>query len=191
MQVHDDDDDELRRIAHLHARAIRSFIGHFEHDLMEVEEIFADVLYLAHQNRESLREASDGQMRSWLLRTARNLGSNRIRRALTRRRLVERLAREPLPFVSAPDDDLIAYQDELAALAQSEKVTEVLSRLREDYRRVIVMQALGMSGPEIGAALGISANAARKRLMRARAILRTSYEAAIKQEEQLGRTGHE
>jgi RNA polymerase sigma-70 factor (ECF subfamily) len=55
-----------------------------------------------------------------------------------------------------------------AAQEQAEAVQAVLARLPEDYRRAIVLRYQeGQSFDEIGQALGLTANAARKLLVRA------------------------
>src|SRR5262245_48574732 len=57
---------------------------------------------------------------------------------------------------------------EAAANEQAEIVQGVLARLPEDYRRVIVLRYQeGLGFEEIGQALGLTANAARKLLVRA------------------------
>jgi RNA polymerase sigma-70 factor (ECF subfamily) len=57
---------------------------------------------------------------------------------------------------------------EAAAHEQAELVQHVLARLPEDYRRVVVLRYQeGQSFEEIGQALGLTANAARKLLVRA------------------------
>lgn len=169
------DDEALRLLGRTHGRAVQSLVAHYERDPGEAEEIVSDVFLLAHQNMGGLVSAPDAQVRSWLLRTARFLTANEVRRSMTRRRLLDRLAHEPLPLVSSPDDEFAATEQTAAAQAQSERVSAILATLRDDYRETLVMDALGEHGDGIGAALGISANAARKRLMRARAAFRSSY----------------
>jgi DNA-directed RNA polymerase specialized sigma24 family protein len=77
--------------------------------------------------------------------------------------------------VPTPDDELLVRDAEVAAQALSNRVREILDQLRPDYQEVLLMDARGIHGPAIGEALGISANAARKRLMRARAALRAAF----------------
>ncbi|MFZ1489027.1 MAG: sigma-70 family RNA polymerase sigma factor [Ilumatobacteraceae bacterium] len=174
-----DDADLLRELGATYGRVVWSSVRRFERDPMEVEEIVADVFRLAYQHIDQLKVVSDSEARSWLLRTARFLTSNQTRRSMSRRRLYDRLAREPLPVAAAPDDELTAAENEEETTRQSERVCEVLSGLRSDYRQVLTMAALGEHGSAIGTALGVSANAARKRLMRARAAFREAYVASL------------
>ena len=168
-------DEAFRVLVRTNARAVRSIIGRREHDRMEVDEISADVFALAYARMDTLGAVSEGEVRSWLFRTARFLTANEVRRSMSRRRLYERLQREPLPLSAAPDDELAAWDDEVVAQQQSARISVALADLRPDYRRALVMDALGHKGRDIGSAMAISPNAARKRLMRARAAFRLSY----------------
>ncbi len=172
------EEDAFRALVRTYAQPVRSVIGRREKNLMEIDEISADVFALAHDHMADLAQASEGQVRSWLLRTARFLTSNEVRRAMSRRRLYERLRREPLPLAASPDDELAAVDEEAAVRRESALLRSVLASLRPDYRTALVMAALGQHGVEIAAALSISDNAARKRLMRARAAFREAYEAS-------------
>jgi RNA polymerase sigma factor (sigma-70 family) len=149
---------------------------------MEAEEVVADVFHLAYRNLSQLGVATDQQVKSWLLRTASYLMANQMRRAMTRRRLVERLAREPLTLVATPAEEFETADDNADAAHQSERVMHVLSSLRDDYRQALVMHALGERGADIGDLLGVSENAARKRLMRARIAFRDAYSSLADRE---------
>jgi len=172
------EEDAFRALVRTYARPVRSVIRRYEKNPMEIDEITADVFALAHDHWADLAQASEGQVRSWLLRTARFMTSNEVRRAMSRRRLYERLRREPLPVAATPDDELAAVDGEAAVREESARVHTVLASLRPDYQTALVMAAFGQHGLEIAAALGISDNAARKRLMRARAAFREAYESS-------------
>lgn len=175
---HHVDEDAFRALVRTYAWPVRSVIERHEKNRMEIEEISADVFALAHHHMADLAQVSEGQVRSWLLRTARYMTSNKVRHAMSRRRLYERLLREPLEMAASPDDEFASLDDAAAVRAESARVHSVLAELRPDYRMVLVMAALGDRGTEIAVALGISDNAARKRLMRARAAFREDYEAS-------------
>ena len=106
----------------------------------------------AWNNFHKLREPR--KVRSWLVAIAANEA-----RQLARR--IRVLAGEPArPFASDADPDLI-------------DLSTALSRLSPDERRLLGMRyALGLSSPEIGEALGLSAGAVRHRLMRLLARIR-------------------
>ena len=98
-----------------------------------------------------------------------------MRRSLTRRRLLERLAREPLALAPSPEDEFSTLDEAASAAEQTAVLIRAFEGLSPDYRRVLVLDALGERGPAIGDELGVSAGAARKRLMRARIELRDIF----------------
>lgn len=172
-----DDADHLRRIVAAHGRIVETYLAYIERDAAVREELWADVVGLAYQHLDELHCLSAGQVRSWLLRTARNLTANAARRAQTRRRLAERLAREPVAFVTSAEDEFIDSDLSAEHRARSERIRCSLDQLSDGYRRILTMDALGQNGPLIAAQLGISHQAARSRLMRARNAFITAFTA--------------
>ncbi len=169
----------MRRLARLHGRAVRYVVSSHVDDRADVDEIVADVLRLAYDNLHKLRSATEDQRRSWLLRTGRYLAANHVRRTISRHRLHGRLSSEPWFWAPSGEESYIADDETTSSLLRSQVVRDVLDGLRDDYRQVLVMDALGDHGTNIGAHLGVSANAARKRLMRARRAFRDAYLAAV------------
>ena len=73
----------------------------------------------------------------------------------------------------APFADPIALDDEVAMRQRSARLAEALAALPPLHREVILLRDIqGLSAPEAGAALGISLDALKSRLHRARASLR-------------------
>lgn len=177
------DDDALREMARVHGRAMTSVIRVSERDPGEVEELVADVLILAAQRLDDLRDLTDLQLHAWLVRTARHLCANHVRRTLTRRRFVERFAREPIPVVPEPADVFATSELTEEADRQARRVRSALERMAPDYRQVLVLDALGETGTSIGATMGISPGAARKRLARARARFREVFATVYENED--------
>lgn len=171
------DDEVLREFARLHGRAVVQVIRVRERDPGEVEELLSDVLFVASKNLDGLREASEAQVRVWMLRTARFVSANHVRRAVTRRRFVERLAREPIPVAPTPDEVFDQAQEAEAAQVRARLVRRTLDVMAPEYRQVLVLDALGESGSAIGETMGISPGAARKRLARARGRFRELFES--------------
>lgn len=165
----------LRRLGERHGRALWSYTAGLERDQGVVEEVVNDVLRIASVHLVALGDMSDGQVRGWLFRTASNLVANHARRTMSYRRLVERLAREPATSTASVEDEWSWSEDVAADRARSDRIRVTLAALREDYRLALVMTASGRSHAEIGAVLGVSENAARKRAMRARAAFREAY----------------
>lgn len=165
----------LTAIVSEHSEVIRSVIRRYERNAATVEDLTSDVFHLAFLKIEHLVDLDSIQVRLWLIRTARNLSANWVRRAITSRHLHDRLSREPVEPVPGPEE---AHALSEAGEASDERVAmivAVLQSMRDDYRQVLVMDALGNNGPAIAHTLGISSSAARKRLARARRVFRDSY----------------
>lgn len=175
----DDDERCLRHWTREHGAAVSSMLARREYNREDVAELTADVFWLAYRNIEVLKYASDVDVRHWLLRTTYYLLRNHLRRAISRRKLLERLAREPLPLAESPEQAYEHQEAELGVGARDERVRRMLEGMREDYRLVLVMDALGHSDADIARALGVSLNAASKRLMRARTAGRTAFAELI------------
>lgn len=81
------------------------------------------------------------------MRTARYLGSNGMRRRISRRRLYERLADEPVPLAAAAGDEFELVQEGVDAEKRAARIKAVLGELDDIQRRVLVMHALGCPAP--------------------------------------------
>jgi RNA polymerase sigma factor (sigma-70 family) len=173
------EDRWIRLWVDTHGAAVRALVCRYEYDPRDVDELVADVFCVAYRNIEKLKLATDDALRCWLLSTARHVVQNHVRRAMSRRRLTERLARMPLPDANAADVDYADREAELRAQRRDAAVRHILDGMRDDERLVLVMDALGGTGPAIGHALGVSPNAARKRLMRARVAFRAAFDQRL------------
>lgn len=178
--VADDNDDReqvLRALMNAHGRTVRAVLARSERSRDDVDELWADVFLLAYRRLAELSELSDGQQRGWLLRTANYLVANHGRRRASWRRMLDRLAREPIQGQPLPDETVHQAEERLEGDNTSWAVAATLLRLRPVDRQVLVLDALGHDGPSIGRQLGISAGAARKRLMVARIAFRQQFAA--------------
>lgn len=169
--------DQLRLLVATHGRSVETYLSYVERDASVREELWADVMDLAYHHINELQGLASGQVRSWLLRTARYLAANAARRAQTRRRLAERLALEPLEFVASAEDEFIDTDVSVEHRARSERIRCALDQLSDGYQRILTMDALGQPGPLIAKQLDISHQATRSRLMRARNAFMTAYAA--------------
>lgn len=170
-------DDALRSMTARHRRALINVASRYECDVRDIEEMVADVFELANRHLDMLLDASDAHVRNWLLRCVRFLAINHVRRALTRKRAFTQLARDPLPLSPPAEDEYMEFEETQAAAALSRQVAEAMMSLEVPLRTAPVMNARGANSAEIGAALGTTANGARKRLQRAREALRAAYAA--------------
>ena len=109
-------------------------------------------------------------VRGWLFGIARNHARNAIRRRRRQRSLVAVLATEEGRRASR-------LHDELLPVEVAERLAKALRQLSDNDREVIELAAFaGVSGADLGAALGVSAGTASVRLHRARQRLANLYE---------------
>ena len=165
----------LRGLMDSHGGAVRVIVARHEHDQTEAEEVWSDVFQLAYERIQDVANLPESQQRSWLLRTARFLTANRGRRNATRRRTLDQLRHQPLSMVPSAEDVFVSFVESDEAQKTSELVREALLGLRFEHRQILILHALGNNGPSIARQLGITHDAARKRLMMARAEFRRMH----------------
>jgi len=121
-------------------------------------DVLADSLLVLWQRLDDV--PADAEL-AWAYGVARRCLANAERSRRRRRRLVDRIAAQPLPAVPPPPGE-----------AGDERLDAALAALREDDREVLRLWAWEqLEAREIAAALGITANAASIRLHRARSRL--------------------
>jgi len=158
-----------------HGGAVRVIVARYEHDQTEAEEVWSDVFQLAYERIQEVGNLTESQQRSWLLRTARFLAANRGRRNATRRRALVRLRQQPLSMVPSAEDEFVSFVEDEEAQRTSDLVGDALLGLRFEHRQILILHALGNNGPSIARQLGITHDAARKRLMIARTEFRRMH----------------
>ena len=131
--------------------------------------------------RDAPRLAEDSDLRAWLYAVARNrFRTHRRWSMLDLTRLFE-LAREAL-------HETPSHEAEVGARAEARRASIAFGRLKTTEKEVLLLAVgEGLEGPALGKALGISAEAARQRLHRARAALTAAtaqHEVAMKKREQ-------
>jgi RNA polymerase sigma-70 factor (ECF subfamily) len=115
-------------------------------------------------SRTAVPEASDGEVRAWLFRIARNLALDHYRRRV----------RHPDPLALVDQGSRLPSQDVDLAVKQA------LAALPELDRDVFLMRELaGLGYEEIGRACGLTPDAVRSRIHRARLQLREQLAAPI------------
>jgi RNA polymerase sigma-70 factor (ECF subfamily) len=124
----------------------------------DAADLLAETFLVTWRRIATVPEGDDARL--WLYGVAGNVLRNH-RRGRRRHDLLTGQLRQSLPTtVSAPSADLATIQ-------------VALKNLAPDDREVLLLQAWeGLSGPEIAQVLGVSADAVRARLSRARARLR-------------------
>lgn len=169
----------LRALIDAHGRTVRAVLARSERNRDDVDELWADVFLLAFRRLADLSELSEGQQRGWLIRTASYLAANHGRRRVSWKKLIDRLGREPIQEPPSPDQTAQHAETLLDDQNTTRAIAETLQHLRPVDRRVLVLDALGHDGPSIGRQFGISAGAARKRLMVARIAFREQFRAQV------------
>jgi DNA-directed RNA polymerase specialized sigma24 family protein len=167
------DGDRLRCLVDAHGRTVEALLSALERDASIREELWADVFGLAYQRLDDLEELETVKVRGWLLRTARNLTANAARRAQSRRRMLETWSREPIAAAASAEDEFFGVA--AAPVADAARIRSAWVTLDEGHRAVLRLDALGFKGPRIAEELGVSHQAARSRLMRARAAFLQAY----------------
>jgi RNA polymerase sigma factor (sigma-70 family) len=135
------------------------------HDPVQAEDCAQEVILRAWRQRGSLRDAA--ALRAWL-----------------RRSLVNRIIDRELDLASveaAWRDDGYSVQPEavIERAELHEELEDALARLPVRYRLPVVLHdAMGWSGPEIAAAMGLGLPATKQRLRRGRMMLVTALARA-------------
>lgn len=164
----DGDDDALSELVEqYHDRVYR--YGRTVCREVDVDDAVQEAFVALTRTRHSFR--GDANIGTWLYTTVRNACRQLLRPIARRRRVLG----------AQVDDDALAdvasSDPGPAALAEREElvraVNEALAVLDPVHRQVLVLRDLeGLNGPETAAVLGISLDAMKSRLHRARAALR-------------------
>jgi RNA polymerase sigma-70 factor (ECF subfamily) len=146
-------------------------------DREEAADLTQDTFVNACRAYDNFRHES--QVYTWLYRIAVNLTKNRLERR-GRQRSIEGVSVDaPLEMAEQEElfrqiEDFRAEPDRLVLNDELKQfLLEQVSRLRHDYREVIVLRDYqGLSYEEIAEVLGCSVQAVKSRLFRARSVLR-------------------
>lgn len=136
----------------------------------EVDDVVADTFLVVWRR---LRDVPTDWTRGWLIGVARNVVHHRHRAARRRTNFIERLAQLTPESITMLHDGHVPIED-LQVLAAA------FARLKPADQEILVL-----SGPydlpheEIAVAMGIKPNAVAVRIHRARARLRTAYDAQL------------
>ncbi len=169
------EEGSVEQLVDRYGRRIYQVTRRFLNDARDAEEATQDVLLSIVRNIETFR--GDAAFSSWVYRIAVNAAYQRLRDPRPR-------AEVPLePFLPVFDDegrmvgpvaDWSAQLEDPAVAAEARAAIErAIARLPEDYRIVILLHDVeGLSNEEVATALGVTIEAAKSRLHRARLVLR-------------------
>lgn len=125
----------------------------------ELEDAAQDTFVVAYRRSDDFRP--DASMRAWLYGIARRVASRRRRGGGRRQRLLDAVAVEPQPRMSA---EATVMDQELLAMA-----VDFLNRLPDGQREAFwLTEVEGLTAAEAGVAAGVSANTIGSRLRAAR-----------------------
>lgn len=151
------------QLAQRYARAVYAIALAHLRRTSDAEDCAQSSLLAALENIHDCRQPE--RFDAWLFTIARN----RARRALVRRKLRDVLAKAP----DEPVDRAQTHSD----LARRELLLHAIEKLTATQREVLLLHDLeGYSHSEIAASLGLSDEASRQHLSRARAAVRAQIE---------------
>lgn len=168
-------EDEASRIFSEHRGAIHRFMVSMTRDAAEAEDLTQETLLRAHTRLATLEDES--KLIPWLYRIATNVARDRFRQPSWRHRPAPLEPEDSGPALhvldTAPRLDKVMEQREM-----SECVRRYLEDLDDSYRTVILLHDVeGLTNPEMAELLGISVDAVKIRLHRARTRLREALAA--------------
>ncbi len=151
---------------------IHSFLVRLARSRDVAEDLTQDTFVKLARSAPTLAE--DTRLAAWLFTVARNAHVSHRRWAMLDLSRLTVLAREPTPWVRAPD----AATEDARQIVLLERA---LASLREASREVLLLIGVdGLGHDEVAAVLGLSPEALRQRLSRARAELTQKMEAMSK-----------
>ena len=138
--------------------AVRGVLTGFPED--DIEECVADVLLYIWQNRNRL-QFENGAAKAYLVKTARHIAVDKLRRA-------SRLP-EPVedPAWERTESERSAEEEALAEVERSELIDSIRSLGEPDATILLLKYYLGMKGLEIAGLLGMKENTVIQRAGRA------------------------
>jgi len=152
-----------------HKGAVYAFCAKMLLDKARAQDAMQDTFLRVYENRARLQKS--GSFKAWLFTIARNQCLNQLRRS------VRQVPLETEPFV---------FPKGIEKLEKSEQVkwmTHFLSRLKPEYREVIVLREYqGMSYEEIAAVTRTTISSVKSRLFKARRKLASIIAPAIERE---------
>ena len=140
------------------------------------EELANDVFWKPYQ--QPWWPQSDGNIGSWLCRTAANLGIDTLRARARRERYEQAAARAQLE-AGAPADPL----EEVLRAERARHVRAVLAGLKPAQAQILILRASGLSYKELAEALDIKLATVGKMLVRAEAAFEKQFRGMYGNEE--------
>jgi RNA polymerase sigma-70 factor (ECF subfamily) len=168
-QLRRQEEDAFTCIYERHKAQIYNYLYRLSGSREMADDLTHDTFLSAYESLPKLRP--DSNIAPWLYRIA----SNRFRDVLRRRRVISWL-----PWGDTPREEAhLACAGEAESLPEREAVQAALKSMKPEYAMCLVLRlAEGFSSEETARILGISPEAVRMRLSRARQMFKTAYSSA-------------
>jgi RNA polymerase sigma-70 factor (ECF subfamily) len=165
-QLRRQEEDAFTVIYERHKTQIYNYLYRLSGSRELADDLTHDAFLSAYESLPKLRP--DSNIAPWLYRIA----SNRFRDFLRRKRVISWL-----PWGDTPREEAsLAVRGEEDALPEREAVQAALGTMKPDYAICLVLRlAEGFSSEETAQILGISPEAVRMRLSRARQMFKAAY----------------
>ena len=134
----------------------------------DAQTVVHDTFLKAHQNLKNLK--NNGKFAGWMFRIALQLCASvhRERRKQIECVSLSQVARETEPLEVAAQVEHRNIEQNLTSCDLHEKALKALGQIPHSMQSVLILRAKGMRCRDIAQALGITENAVKKRLSRAR-----------------------
>ncbi len=164
--------DEFETLFAAYQHAITSYLSNLLGDAEQGQELAQETFLRAY--RALARGTKVEHPKAWLYRIATNAARDQLRRA----RLVQWV-----PLLDSDRDPALCFPNPSATIADRLAVQAALVRLSPDTRSLLLLHLVeGLSTAEIAEVLGLSRDAVKMRLFRAREQFRQVFRAINGQE---------
>ncbi|GAC1326256.1 MAG: hypothetical protein NVS2B16_14120 [Chloroflexota bacterium] len=165
-QLRRQEDVAFTTIYERHRTQIYNYLYRLSGSRELADDLTHDTFLSAYESLPKLRP--DSNISPWLYRIA----SNRFRDHLRRKKLIAWL-----PWGDTPREDaMLATRGEEDSLPEKEAVQVALKAMKPEYALTLVLRLVeGFSSEETGVILGLSPEAVRMRLSRARQMFKVAY----------------
>ncbi len=162
MEVKSTEREDFKRIYQANYSLLMQVIMHIVYSLDIAEDLTQETFERFYL--KNLTFPSDDEAKYWLLRVAKNLALNYVRKNKRDLNLVEKVKAMPQEVIYKEDQDRHLIEQE-----STNRVKLALSQLPENLRLVLELKEFSnLDYKEIGKVLGISASNVKVRVFRAR-----------------------
>ena len=168
QQLRRQEEDAFTEIYARHRTQIYNYLYRLSGSRELADDLTHDTFLSAYESLPRLRD--DSNISPWLYRIA----SNRFRDYLRRKKIISWI-----PWGDSPREDaMLSSRGEAEGLPEREAVQTALQSMKPDYALTLVLRlAEGFSSEETARILGVTPEAVRMRLSRARQMFKSAYMA--------------